>query len=122
MKFLVDMNLSPLWVAFLGNAGFEAVHWSDVGAGDASDVQVLHWAAESHHVILTADLDFGAVLAAVGSKQPSVIQLRSDSLNPALIGPMVLTAVRQSREELLGGALISIDVARARVRILPLVE
>jgi predicted nuclease of predicted toxin-antitoxin system len=31
MKFLVDMNLSPLWVPFLTNQGFEAVHWSTVG-------------------------------------------------------------------------------------------
>jgi predicted nuclease of predicted toxin-antitoxin system len=31
MKFLIDMNLSPLWVPFLANQGFEAVHWSTVG-------------------------------------------------------------------------------------------
>ncbi|MGD0872249.1 MAG: DUF5615 family PIN-like protein [Bryobacteraceae bacterium] len=35
MKFLVDMNLSPLWVPFLSNQGFEAVHWSTVGHSKA---------------------------------------------------------------------------------------
>ncbi|WP_413815323.1 MULTISPECIES: DUF5615 family PIN-like protein [Bradyrhizobium] len=37
MRFLIDMNLSPSWVPFLQNAGFEAAHWSAVGAADASD-------------------------------------------------------------------------------------
>jgi predicted nuclease of predicted toxin-antitoxin system len=43
MKLLVDMNLSPGWVTFLSAAGFEAVHWSAVGAADASDHELLSW-------------------------------------------------------------------------------
>jgi predicted nuclease of predicted toxin-antitoxin system len=31
MKLLLDMNLSPTWVGFLEENGFEAVHWSTVG-------------------------------------------------------------------------------------------
>ncbi|MEH2244110.1 DUF5615 family PIN-like protein [Nostoc sp.] len=31
MKILLDINLSPEWVAVLENAGFEAVHWSTIG-------------------------------------------------------------------------------------------
>jgi predicted nuclease of predicted toxin-antitoxin system len=41
MKFLVDMNLSPLWVQFLTNRGFEAVHWSTVGQPSAPDPEIL---------------------------------------------------------------------------------
>jgi len=26
MKFLIDMNLSPLWVPYFAGEGFEAVH------------------------------------------------------------------------------------------------
>ena len=37
MKFLIDMNLSPLWVPFLGAHGFGAVHWSTVGDPRAPD-------------------------------------------------------------------------------------
>jgi len=33
MKLLVDMNLSPRWVAVLEGAGFVAAHWSTLGAG-----------------------------------------------------------------------------------------
>jgi predicted nuclease of predicted toxin-antitoxin system len=31
MKILLDMNLSPRWVRFLEQEGFEAAHWSTVG-------------------------------------------------------------------------------------------
>ncbi len=44
MKLLLDMNLSPAWVRFLEENGFEAVHWSTVGVSLdelASRVRVL---------------------------------------------------------------------------------
>jgi predicted nuclease of predicted toxin-antitoxin system len=31
MKIIVDMNMSPKWVAVLNEAGFPATHWSSVG-------------------------------------------------------------------------------------------
>ena len=63
MKVLVDMNLSPGWASFLADVGFEAVHWSMVGPGNAPDSVLMQWAAERDYVVLTADLDFGAILA-----------------------------------------------------------
>jgi predicted nuclease of predicted toxin-antitoxin system len=120
MKILVDMNLSPGWVGLLVDAGFEAAHWSRVGPGDASDAEVMRWAAEHEHVVLTSDLDFGSILAATRERRPSVLQLRSGSLAPAAVGSAVLAAIRQSHRELSEGALISIDAASARLRVLPL--
>jgi len=120
MKILVDMNLSPGWARFLIEMGFESIHWSEVGAGNAPDTELMQWAAQQEYVVLTADLDFGAILAATRSAKPSVVQIRSDLLTPQAIGPAVAAALRQSRQELLEGALISIDAVRARLRILPL--
>jgi predicted nuclease of predicted toxin-antitoxin system len=120
MQVLVDMNLSPGWVGFLAEAGFEAVHWSEVGAANASDSELMQWAVERGFVVLTADLDFGAILAAAHSRRPSVVQLRSDILTPRAIGGAVVAAIRQTRDELLHGALVSVDMARARLRTLPL--
>jgi predicted nuclease of predicted toxin-antitoxin system len=37
MKFLIDMNLSPLWVPFLREKGLGAVHWSTIGKPWAAD-------------------------------------------------------------------------------------
>lgn len=120
MKILVDMNLAPGWVDFLVKAGFEAIHWSQVGAGDADDTEVMQWATTHDHVVLTSDLDFGAILAATKYRHPSVIQLRSDFLAPNMIGAVVIAAIHQAREELRDGALVSIDSVRARLRVLPL--
>jgi predicted nuclease of predicted toxin-antitoxin system len=120
MKILVDMNLSPAWVNFLIDAGYEAAHWSKIGSGDASDSELMTWAAKSDYVILTADLDFGAILAASKRAGPSVVQLRSDILTPQAIGDTVIRVLRQARQELSDGALISVDPAHARLRILPL--
>ncbi len=119
MKFLVDMNLSPGWVSFLSDAGFAAVHWSEVGRGDASDIELMQWAAKRDHIVLTADLDFGAILAATQRRRPSVIQIRADVVTPATVGRAVLAAIRQTRQALGEGAIVSVQPARARLRVLP---
>jgi len=120
MKILVDMNLSPDWASFLGEAGFEVVHWSKIGSKTATDSELMQWAAENDHVVLTADLDFGAILAATHGTKQSVVQVRGDLLSPHAIGSAVVRALRQAHQELRDGALISIDVVNARLRILPL--
>ena len=113
MKVLIDMNLSPDWAGFLAKAGFEAVHWSKVGSKSATDRELMQWAAENDYVVLTADLDFGAILAATHGTKPSVIQVRSELFSPRAVGSAVVRAMRQARRELLDGALISVDAAHA---------
>ncbi len=120
MKILLDMNLLPAWVSFLTDAGHEAIRWSTVGAPDAHDVEVMSWAAAHGHVVPTSDLDFGAILAATQVRRPSVVQLRTDILTFEAIGTILLAALRQLDEKLSNGALVSIEPARARLRILPL--
>ena len=44
MRLVVDMNLSPDWVAILKQAGHAAVHWSSVGSPNAKDRGILTWA------------------------------------------------------------------------------
>lgn len=120
MRFLIDMNLSPNWVPFLQKAGFDATHWSTLGAADASDRTLMQWAAAHDRVVVTNDLDFSTILAATQRRKPSVIQIRADLLTPAAIGSAVLRAIAQTDRELAEGALVSVDPGRARVRILPL--
>ena len=76
---MVDMNLSPRWVAFLGTHGFEAEYWSAVGPGHTPDVEIMAYARANDFVVLTHDLDFGAILAATGGEKPSVVQIRAPS-------------------------------------------
>lgn len=39
MRLLLDMNLSPRWVAFLARSGFEVVHWTAIGSTNATDAE-----------------------------------------------------------------------------------
>ena len=122
MKVLVDMNLSPLWVPILERNGFPTVHWSAVGEGNALDSVVLGWARDNGYIVFTNDLDFGAILAATRAAGPSVIQVRTQDVTPDHLGDIVMVALREHREILERGALITIDESRLRVRILPLVQ
>ena len=79
MKLIVDMNLAPRWAEYLSQAGHEAQHWSTLGALNATDVTVMQAARERDAVVLTHDLDFGAILAVTGGAKPSVIQIRADA-------------------------------------------
>ncbi|QTQ33601.1 DUF5615 family PIN-like protein [Aromatoleum bremense] len=77
MKLLVDMNLSPRWIGVLGDAGFEAVHWTSLGAKNAPDSEIMAYAKAADYVVLTHDLDFGAILAATHGEKPSVVRRMS---------------------------------------------
>jgi predicted nuclease of predicted toxin-antitoxin system len=120
MKLLVDMNLSPRWISFLAAARFDAVHWSTVGPVNATDTEIMAYAREHGYVVLTNDLDFSAILSATHGTGPSVVQIRSDDLNPNTIGPLVVNAVNQLAVQLQSGALVSVEPHRAKVRVLPL--
>jgi predicted nuclease of predicted toxin-antitoxin system len=120
MKLLVDMNLSPEWVAVLKQAGWEAIHWSNAGNLRAADSEIMAWAKQNGHIVFTHDLDFGSLLALTQAEGPSVIQVRTQDVTPAAIGKLVVNALRQFQPELEKGALIVLDEARARARVLPL--
>jgi predicted nuclease of predicted toxin-antitoxin system len=120
VKLLVDMNLSPEWVPLFRRNGFDAVHWSAIGQPTASDSEVLQWARENQAVVFTHDLDFGVLLAHTESTGPSVIQVRAQDVAPAHLGNLVLSALSMHRAAVDAGALITVDEARARVRILPI--
>ncbi len=120
MKLVVDMNLAPRWADWLTGAGWAAVHWSSVGSGDAADTQIMAYARANSLIVLTHDLDFGAILAATNGEKPSVVQIRAEDNSPEAIGQQVLLALQQLKAELATGALVTIEPARNRVRLLPL--
>ncbi|VAX06640.1 hypothetical protein MNBD_GAMMA26-414 [hydrothermal vent metagenome] len=122
MKLLLDMNLSPLLVCLLGQHGHEVVHWSDIGDPRTADRTIFEWAAKNNHVVLTHDLDFGAILAATQAISPSVIQVRTQDVSPKNIAPLLLSVLEHQESYIADGALLTIDEWRQRVRILPIGE
>jgi predicted nuclease of predicted toxin-antitoxin system len=96
MRLLVDMNVSPDICALLRAAGHEAVHWSTLGAPTASDESITVYASDHDFVVLTHDLDFGAILAATHADGPSVIQVRTGDVLSDKFVSLVSTAVNDS--------------------------
>lgn len=71
-------------------------------------------------VVLTSDLDFGALLASSGDAGPSVILVRAQVLTPERIGAAVLECLSRFRSELEAGAIAVLDERRQKLRLLPL--
>jgi predicted nuclease of predicted toxin-antitoxin system len=120
VKIVIDMNLGKDWVTCLEAGGHSAVHWSSIGAVDDEDSVIMRWAALNEHAVLTADLDFGMLLAETNASWPSVIQLRALNTPPFYSGSLVLEALRQSSLETEVGALVTVYEDRFRVRPLPI--
>lgn len=114
------MNLPPEWIARLARHGYDAVHWSTIGAVTASDHEILTWATDHGFAVLTHDLDFAAILAATSDRAPSVVQVRIHDVLAETSFETIVAALGAHAEQLAAGALLSIDETGSRVRILPL--
>jgi predicted nuclease of predicted toxin-antitoxin system len=104
----------------LAAAGIEAAHWSMCGIVNAPDEEIMTYARKNGYVVLTHDLDFGAILAATHGEKPSVVQIRAENVSPDAIGKQVVLALRQMEYELEEGVLLTVDTKRTRISVLPL--
>lgn len=120
MRFLADMGISASTVRALREGGHDAVHLPEVGLGRASDRAILERACAEARVVLTFDLDFGDLLAAVGHALPSVIVFRLRDETPAAVTPRLMRVIAERQPELSAGAIIIVEEARYRLRRLPL--
>lgn len=121
MRFLIDNNLSPLLVEHLANAGHDAVHLRMYGLQGASDPEVMERARQEHRVLVSADTDFGTLLAFQRATTPSVILLRvGNGRRAAQIAELMLANLSAVQEDLETGAVVVIDDKRIRVRLLPM--
>ncbi len=120
MKIVIDMNIPPTWVSVFEAAGYEAVHWSTVGNIKAKDSTIMAWAVSNGYMVFTHDLDFGTLLAISEAETPSVIQVRTQDVFPDKLGKIVLNALKQFQSELETGALVTVNEAQAKARILPI--
>jgi predicted nuclease of predicted toxin-antitoxin system len=120
IRVLVDMNLAPRWTAALAALGVEAIHWSTIGARDASDRELFSWAATNAYIVLTCDLDFTHLLALTGSTGPSVVLLRARDTSPANLAKRVAAVLHDHWDVLAQGALVAVDDTRQRIHVLPL--
>jgi predicted nuclease of predicted toxin-antitoxin system len=106
----------------LSEAGHDAAHVRDYGMQAATDAEVLSRAEQEERVVVSADTDFGTLLAASQTRSPSVVLFRGGlSRKPEQQAALLLANLASVHDDLEIGVIVVIEPGRMRVRGLPVV-
>jgi predicted nuclease of predicted toxin-antitoxin system len=119
MRFLVDNALSFHMAEQLHTAGHDAIHVRDVGLATAEDNVILAYAARDDRILVSADTDFGALLAFWPENKPSFILFRRTDRRPEAQAQLILANLPAIQLALEQGAVVVFDQTRIRIRTLP---
>jgi predicted nuclease of predicted toxin-antitoxin system len=122
MKFLLDVGISPRLGELLMQQAHSYRHLPNHYSPKTNDVDILQIAIDNQEVIITHDLDFGALLAFSGNNQPSTILFRIHDIVPQLFHNLIINNWQTIEEPLIEGALVVIETHSVRIRKLPLTK
>ncbi len=120
MKFLIDNALSPIIAQGLQKVDFEAIHVKDIGLHSASDSVIFEYAFNNDQIIISADTDFGTLLALRQQLRPSVILFRCTNKRPQSQLSLLLSHLPEIKADLIAGSIIVFEDNRIRIRALPI--
>jgi predicted nuclease of predicted toxin-antitoxin system len=121
VKLLLDQNLSPQLADELRARGHDAVHVRSLGMSSASDQEIMGLASAETRVVVSADTDFGELLARSNAGGPSVLLLRrQDHRRAAQVAELLALNLPMIADDLEAGAVVVLDEDRIRLRRLPL--
>lgn len=123
MRFLIDNALSPALSEGLKVAGHDSAHVRDYGMQAAADEEIFARAQEEERIVVSADTDFGTLLATRREHSPSVILFRHGTQRrPKRQAEVLLSNLEVIEADLASGSVVVIEPSRIRVRSLPLVQ
>lgn len=123
MRFLIDNALSPFVAEGLRQAGHDAVHVRNLGLAAADDVTIFEHADRDQRVIISADTDFGTILAMRNAARPSVILFRGATpRNPIGQVKLLIANLAEIAPSIERGAVVVLEPQRIRVRSLPMIS
>lgn len=121
MRLLLDNNLSARLIPLLASEGWDVVHLAQLGLRDADDDVVLEAARRQSRVLMSADTDFGALLAASNAVAPSIVLLRRVAGRRVEDLALLLVAnLPMVEADLDAGCVVAIGEDNLRVRRLPI--
>ena len=118
-----EVPLRPESVAAAGElliaVGHDAIHTRDIGLSRAPDLDVMARTKLDGRVLITADTDFGELLARSGDEAPSVLLLRRhDRRRSEAVAELMLANLDAIESDLSSGALVVFDGDRIRIQTL----
>jgi len=122
VKLLLDQGLPRTTATELATIGWEVVHVGEIGMAAATDQDILHRALAEQRAVVTLDADFHATLALENASAPSVIRVRIEGLRGVDLAALIQRVVRVCEDDLVAGAMVTVDERGVRVRALPVVR
>ena len=99
---------------------YDVTHLREEGLQRATDAEIVKKATKERRTILTCDLDFGDLMATSAEICPSIIVFRLQNERPENVNKRLEQVLEESFDALEKGAIISVEEARHRVRLLPI--
>jgi predicted nuclease of predicted toxin-antitoxin system len=136
VRFLVDQSVSRKVASHLRDDSHDAIHVAEQRLERTDDVTILIKAAKEDRIVITADTDFGDLLALLPGRvalvsgaaakpsaltlRLSVILLRRVPRRPADQALLIMANLPAVEQALATGAIVTFDAGQIRVRALPI--